>query len=157
MFLAKGALKICSKFTGEHPCQSVILIKFQRSFIEITRRHGRSPVNLLHIFRTPFYKKISEGLLLTRVSFYKKMLSNILNYIKWCWIFQHPHQRAFSINFLTRLEGIFWIFIRSINVFCWILLIINYTDYAKFRAVFSIYIKVITKQIIHIQKYLVLF
>ena len=29
MFLRKGVLKICSKFTGEHPCQSVISIKLQ--------------------------------------------------------------------------------------------------------------------------------
>ena len=29
MFLVKGVLKICSKFTGEHPCRSVILIKLQ--------------------------------------------------------------------------------------------------------------------------------
>ena len=27
MFLRKGVLKICSKFTGKHPCQSVIAIK----------------------------------------------------------------------------------------------------------------------------------
>ena len=27
VFLGKGILKICSKFTGEHPCQSVISIK----------------------------------------------------------------------------------------------------------------------------------
>ena len=27
VFLVKGVLKICSKFTGEHPCQSVISIK----------------------------------------------------------------------------------------------------------------------------------
>ena len=27
MFLRKGVLKICSKFTGEHPCQSAISIK----------------------------------------------------------------------------------------------------------------------------------
>ena len=27
VFLEKGVLKICSKFTGEHPCQSVISIK----------------------------------------------------------------------------------------------------------------------------------
>ena len=26
MFLGKGVLKICSKFTGEHPCRSVISI-----------------------------------------------------------------------------------------------------------------------------------
>ena len=27
VFLGKGVLKICSKFTGEHPCQSVVSIK----------------------------------------------------------------------------------------------------------------------------------
>ena len=27
MFLRKGVLKICSKFTGEHPCRNVISIK----------------------------------------------------------------------------------------------------------------------------------
>ena len=27
VFVGKGVLKICSKFTGEHPCQSVISIK----------------------------------------------------------------------------------------------------------------------------------
>ena len=34
------------------------------SFIEITLRHGCSPVNLLHIFRTPFSKSTSGWLLL---------------------------------------------------------------------------------------------
>ena len=29
MFLEKDVLKICSKFTGENPCQSVISIKLQ--------------------------------------------------------------------------------------------------------------------------------
>ena len=33
-------------------------------FIEIAPQHGCSPVNLLHIFRTPFSKNASEGLLL---------------------------------------------------------------------------------------------
>ena len=32
--------------------------------IEIVLRHGCSPVNLLHIFRIPFYKNTSGGLLL---------------------------------------------------------------------------------------------
>ena len=27
VFLGKGVLKICSKFTGEHPCQNAISIK----------------------------------------------------------------------------------------------------------------------------------
>ena len=66
VFLRKGILEICSKFTGEHPCQSVILIKLLCNFIiEITLRHGCCPVNLLHIFRTPFPKNTYGGLLLT--------------------------------------------------------------------------------------------
>ena len=35
----------------------------QSNFIEITLHHGCSPVNLLHIFRTPFIKNTSGGLL----------------------------------------------------------------------------------------------
>ena len=64
VFLRKGLLKICSKFTGEHPCQSVIPIKLQSNFIEITLRHGCSTVNLLHIFRTPFPRNTCGWLLL---------------------------------------------------------------------------------------------
>ena len=56
--LGKGVLKICSKFTGERPCRSVILIKLLR--------YGCSPVNLLHIFRTPFPKNTSGWLLLKK-------------------------------------------------------------------------------------------
>ena len=56
VFLGKGALKICSKFTGEHPCRSAISIKLLCNFIEIARRHGCSPINLLHNFRTPLSK-----------------------------------------------------------------------------------------------------
>ena len=64
VFLGKDDLKTCSKFTGEHPCRSAISIKLQSNFIEITLRYGCSFVSLLHIFRTPFHKSISEGLLL---------------------------------------------------------------------------------------------
>ena len=35
VFIGKGVLKMCSKVTGEHPCQSVISTKLQRNFIEI--------------------------------------------------------------------------------------------------------------------------
>ena len=64
LFLSRGVLKICSKFTGEHPCQSVISVKLLCSFIKIILRHGCSPLNMLHIFKTPFYKNIHVGLLL---------------------------------------------------------------------------------------------
>ena len=46
VFQGKGVLKICSKF------------------IEITLRHGCSPVNLLHNFRTPFSKNTYRRLVL---------------------------------------------------------------------------------------------
>ena len=64
VFLVKRVLKICSKFTGEHPCRSGISIKLLCNFIEITLWHGCSPVNLLNIFRTRFSKNTSGGLLL---------------------------------------------------------------------------------------------
>ena len=54
MLLEKGVLKICRKFKGEHPCRSAIAIKL----------HGCSPLNLWHIFRTPFTKNTSGWLLL---------------------------------------------------------------------------------------------
>ena len=63
-FYKKLPRKIWSKFTGEHPCQSVISVKLQSNFLEITLRHGCSPVNLLHIFKTPFPKNSSERQLL---------------------------------------------------------------------------------------------
>ena len=64
VFLVKGVLKICSKFTGEHPSRNVISIKLLCNFLEITLQHGYSPVNLLHIFRTPFPKNTPGRLLL---------------------------------------------------------------------------------------------
>ena len=62
--LRKGVLKICSKFTGEHAYRSVISRKVLCNFIQITHGHGCSPVNLLHIFRTLFYRNTSGKLLL---------------------------------------------------------------------------------------------
>ena len=60
LFLGKRVLKICSKFTGEHPCRSV-------SLINCTSTYGCSPlykVCCMQIFRTHFPKSISEWLLL---------------------------------------------------------------------------------------------
>ena len=58
VFLGIGFLKICSKFTGGHPCRK------QSNFIEITLRHRCSRVRLLHVFRTSFSKNTSGWLLL---------------------------------------------------------------------------------------------
>ena len=68
MFLV--VLKICSKFTGEHPCQSAISIKLQNIFNEIALRHGCSLVNLVHTFRTPFTRNTSGNLLLSSRLFF---------------------------------------------------------------------------------------
>ena len=71
VFLEKGVLKICSKFTWEHPCQS----------IEITPHgfpHGFSPVNLLHIFRTPFPKNTSGRLLLKIITWHITCYMNLV-------------------------------------------------------------------------------
>ena len=65
LFLGKGAPKIRSKFTREHSCRSAISIKLLCNIIKIALRHGCSPVNLLHIFRTPFLKNIRGRLLLS--------------------------------------------------------------------------------------------
>ena len=84
MFLGKIVQKICSKFTEEHPCRSVTSIKLQSNFIEIALRHGCSPVNLLHIFRTPFSRNTSGWLLLKSIvllyySIFKVMSNGSLN------------------------------------------------------------------------------
>ena len=63
--LRKGVLKICSKFTGEHPCRNVISIKLQSISIEIPLLHWYPLVNLLYIIRTPFHKNTSGGLLVS--------------------------------------------------------------------------------------------
>ena len=77
---------MCSKFTGERPCPclNAISLKLQSNLfflififfilllcnvIEIKLRHGCSPVNLLHIFRTPFLKNTSGLLLLNNRGF----------------------------------------------------------------------------------------
>ena len=60
VFSGKGVLKIGSKFTGEHPCRSVVSIKI----LCITLRQLCFPVNLLHIFRKPCSKNTYGGLLL---------------------------------------------------------------------------------------------
>ena len=69
VFLGTGVLEVCSNFSGEHPCRSLISIKLQNNFIEFTLLHGCSPVNLLHIFRTLFYRNTSGLLLKCQLGF----------------------------------------------------------------------------------------
>ena len=94
MLLRKVVLKICRKCTGEHQCQSVISIKLLCDVIEIALWHGCSPVNLLHVFRTPFLKNTSGWLLLyTRL----KKLLRVLN-----WILDPTLVRKYPIKRLVR-------------------------------------------------------
>ena len=57
MFLGKSVLKICSRFTGEHPGQRVISIKWLCHVIEIARGNESSPV---HLCRAASEKKIAK-------------------------------------------------------------------------------------------------
>ena len=46
LFLEKGVLKICRKFTWEHPCRSMISIKLLCNFSETILWHGELPILL---------------------------------------------------------------------------------------------------------------
>ena len=84
MFLGKDVLNICSKFTGEHPCQSAIC-ELLCNFIEIALWHRCSPVNLLHIFKTPFLKNTYGWLLVN--SEYKHLELTVRKQIFWnVWV-----------------------------------------------------------------------
>ena len=52
----KNSVALHVSGTIEHPCGST-----KSLFIEITLWHGCSPVNSLHIFRTPFLRTLVEG------------------------------------------------------------------------------------------------
>ena len=77
VFPEKGVLKIYYRFIGKHQCQRAISIKLLRNFTEITLQHVCPPVNLLHIFRTPFLKNTSGWLLLEN-ELYKHLTKSFL-------------------------------------------------------------------------------
>ena len=66
----------------------------QSNLIEIALRHGCSPANLLHIFRTPFPKNISRGLLLSVVTTYF-YLSNLLRKV---WNLKDLKRKRFMLT-----------------------------------------------------------
>ena len=122
------------------------------NFIEITHRHGCSPVNLLHIFRTPFLKNTSGQLLLIFVQWatlYYKIFqcgqthfNRILQDLLQDFESVSDHFETLSIRVVTLTLHKKWSFplwISSVNVlkksltenfiFCavWILISIFYT------------------------------
>ena len=84
---------------GEHPfqkCDSKCdFNKIAKSnFIEITLWHGWSPVNLLHIFRTPFSKNTSRGV--QTAAFVIPFVLEI--------ILEHFHQRFYQTSTLMSCQ-----------------------------------------------------
>ena len=61
---SRGVLKKRCSDNTQQIYRRTTMPKFVCNFIGITLRHGCSPVNLPHIFRTPFTKNTSERLLL---------------------------------------------------------------------------------------------
>ena len=57
-------IKICIEYLFWY----ILLEIFEVTFYEVTRRHGCSPVNLLHIFRTSFSKSTYGKLLLMMIT-----------------------------------------------------------------------------------------
>ena len=70
--------------------------KVASQLFKIARRHGCSPVNLLHIFRTPFPRNTSGWLLLTVATL--RLSSKIL---------------LFSVRRISASIGEIWLRIRS--------------------------------------------
>ena len=63
-FIRKRCSENMQQIYRRKPMLNSDLNKIASNFIEITLRHGCSPVNLLHNFKTPFPKNTSGGLLL---------------------------------------------------------------------------------------------
>ena len=83
--------KYAPNLLEKNPCRSVISIKLQSIFIKTTLRYGFSPVNLLHVFRTPFRKNTSWWMLL------EQFHGNLLTVHMFLSIFQYnrnSHQRC---------------------------------------------------------------
>ena len=104
---------MCSKFTGEIPCQGVISIKLLCNFIEITLCHGCSLVDLQHIFRAPFHKNTYEQLLL-----YFSIVHFIIYYFESCF-----SNAAVLYTFGIRYLIVLWFQFRG------------YFDYTKCKAI----------------------
>ena len=100
----KSVLKICSKFVREHPYRGVISIKLFCNFIEITLRHGCSPVNLLHNFRTAFLKNNYGWLLLYFIHGRCKMD------LRWLLLGKHQEKAHSFFLYIYFFEFVFTIF-----------------------------------------------
>ena len=150
-FLRKGMLKICTKFTGEHPCRSVISIKLLCIFFEIARRYGFSLVNLLHNIRTPFPKNNSGRLLLNIVIFKGKHLCwrlflTKLQVWKACsFIKKRLHCRFFNANIAKFLRTTFFL-----KHFRWLILFVKLCSHFVKYLCWIVHLQVQTSEFIKI-------
>ena len=120
MFLGKGILKICSKYTGEHPCRSAISIKLQSSYTVNALRHERSPANLLHIFRIPYFLRKTPRGCVWRL---KKITQEIPEKFRKLW----PNKPM--LYWWHKYKQLFWYFSKPI-VFA---VIVRVTTYQQFQ------------------------
>ena len=77
----------------------------QSNFIEITLRHGCSPLNLLHIFRTPFPNNTSGRLHLSNVINNK---AAIVSFLQQRGVLHNPRiyvtcENPMTLNFVKRM------------------------------------------------------
>ena len=105
--LLKIVLKICSKFTGVHPCRSAISIKLQINFIEITLWHGCSIMNLLQIFRTSFPKNTSHIIKPFYANFLFLYSLKTSNNQRFCEVFRGYKNGILAWNGLMTVSSIF--------------------------------------------------
>ena len=80
-------------------CRTGTSIKLLYNFIEIALRHGCSPVSLLHIFRKPFPRGTSGGLLLILFFFCQDLLFQMC-----IW---SPVKRLWWTIFAKTVNGVF--------------------------------------------------
>ena len=106
VFLGKGILEICTKFTGEHPCRSAISVKLLCNFIEIALCHGCS-INLQCIFRTSLPDNTSEELLLQFAGYIPLQMNTneIFNSVYWEIILINSHINIDSFSYSIRITA----------------------------------------------------
>ena len=102
VFLRKAVLKICSKFTGEHPCWSAISIKLQNECQFL--------VNLKRCFMrkggTKFFEKVFFKTFLTESALLKIYSRNFVNHWHIFWKFT---------EILTLNIAFIWLYDHSLN------------------------------------------
>ena len=87
-------------------------------FIEIALRHGCSPVNLLHILRTPFPKNISRRLLLLYMKWIKNIhaLARFTQWRRKVWYLHKTDDIFTNKSYFMYFVISFLVWIRGYNV-----------------------------------------